>query len=397
MNFMFEKDGNLNGISLDTLTYSAMKTTSVNDAYHRAMETRCISDPQVLQLIDPQEIVLHRIIGEGTFGRVWSARLNSASVAVKEFVFAQAAVAGKSAQQDEIIEEIIGEAGMMAILRHPNVLQLFGCSLTAQAIWIVSELCSLGSLRHLLDDEEKELPLETRLKIALQVAEGMVYLHNQEPKIIHRDLKSHNIMVHETYVGKTGEGQRTIKASEVSKIKSTGTSKTDALPYRSDHSDRSLKMHSEATIIAKIGDWGSARATFSGTRTMTHGVGTSCWLAPEVIKHARSSQYSDVYSFGIILWEIATRSEVYGDLEGTQIIAQVANDGLRPPVPENNPLSDLMVKCWCENPEDRLSFKEIVKELNNILSDLPEDQTSPNISPQTSFSNTTSYQNSIAE
>jgi serine/threonine protein kinase len=285
----------------------------------------------------------------------------------------------------------------MAILRHPNVLQLFGCSLTAQAIWIVSELCSLGSLRHLLDDEEKELPLETRLKIALQVAEGMVYLHNQEPKIIHRDLKSHNIMVHETYVGKTGEGQRTIKASEVSKIKSTGTSKTDALPYRSDHSDRSLKMHSEATIIAKIGDWGSARATFSGTRTMTHGVGTSCWLAPEVIKHARSSQYSDVYSFGIILWEIATRSEVYGDLEGTQIIAQVANDGLRPPVPENNPLSDLMVKCWCENPEDRLSFKEIVKELNNILSDLPEDQTSPNISPQTSFSNTTSYQNSIAE
>jgi len=397
MNFMFEKDGNLNGISLDTLTYSAMKTTSVNDAYHRAMETRCISDPQVLQLIDPQEIVLHRIIGEGTFGRVWSARLNSASVAVKEFVFAQAAVAGKSAQQDEIIEEIIGEAGMMAILRHPNVLQLFGCSLTAQAIWIVSELCSLGSLRHLLDDEEKELPLETRLKIALQVAEGVVYLHNQEPKIIHRDLKSHNIMVHETYVGKTGEGQRTIKASEVSKIKSTGTSKTDALPYRSDHSDRSLKMHSEATIIAKIGDWGSARATFSGTRTMTHGVGTSCWLAPEVIKHARSSQYSDVYSFGIILWEIATRSEVYGDLEGTQIIAQVANDGLRPPVPENNPLSDLMVKCWCENPEDRLSFKEIVKELNNILSDLPEDQTSPNISPQTSFSNTTSYQNSIAE
>ena len=81
---------------------------------------------------------------------------------------------------------------MMAILRHPNVLQLFGCSLTAQAIWIVSELCSLGSLRCLLDDDERELPTDVRVKIALQVAEGMVYLHNQDPPIIHRDLKLGN-------------------------------------------------------------------------------------------------------------------------------------------------------------------------------------------------------------
>jgi len=394
MNFLFERDGHLNGISLDTLTYSAIQNSSVNEAYYRAMKTRCVSDPHLLQLIDPQEIILHRIIGEGSFGRVWSARLNSASVAVKEFVFAQAAVAGKSAQQGEIIEEIIGEAGMMAILRHPNVLQLFGCSLTAQAIWIVSELCSLGSLRHLLDDDERELPLDTRLKIALQVAEGMVYLHNQDPAIIHRDLKSHNIMVHETFAEKAGGGEWSIKSSEVKKYGSQGS---NASPYRVDHSDRSLKMDSEATIIAKIGDWGSARAQLSGSRTMTHGVGTSCWLAPEVIKNARSSQYSDVYSFGIILWEIATREEVYGDLEQTQIIAKVANDGLRPPLPEDNCLTDLMVKCWCENPEDRLSFKEIVKELNRILSELAEEEKSPSISQDTSSSNASSYQNTIAE
>ena len=130
---------------------------------------------------------------------------------------------------------------------------------------------------------------------------------------------------------------------------------------------------------------------------MTHGVGTACWLAPEVIKHARHSQYSDVYSFGIILWEIATREEVYGDLEGTQIIAKVANDGLHPPVPEDNPLSDLMVKCWCENPEDRLSFKEINKELNRILSELAEEERSLSMSQETSSTNISSYQNTIAE
>ena len=361
------KEGQMNGISLDTLTYSAIKNTNMNDIYQRAMKVRCVPNPHFLQLIDPQDIFLHRIIGEGTFGRVWSASLHSASVAVKEFVFAQAAVAGKSAQQNEIIEEIIGEAGMMAILRHPNVLQLFGCSLTAQAIWIVCELCSLGSLRQLLDDDDRELPMQFRLQIALQVAEGMMYLHNQDPPIIHRDLKSHNIMVHETFTETKNR-----KDENLSDQRFSENPKIAKLPYRFDQSDRTIKISSEATVVAKIGDWGSARATLSGSRTMTHGVGTACWLAPEVIKHARCSKFSDVYSYGIILWELATREEVYPGLESTQIIANVANDNLRPPVPENNPFGPLMVKCWCENPTDRLSFKEIVKELNLLLSNFDE-------------------------
>jgi Protein tyrosine and serine/threonine kinase len=166
----------LKGFTLDTLTYSAMENTSMVEAYNRAMHTRYVHQPNLLTVIDPQEIFLQRIIGHGTFGRVWSARWRTASVAVKEFVFAQAAVAGKSSMQQQIVEEIIGEAGMMAILRHPNVLQLFGCSLTAQAIWIVSELCSLGSLRQMLDDNDRVLGLDVRLSLALQVAEGM-YRH----------------------------------------------------------------------------------------------------------------------------------------------------------------------------------------------------------------------------
>lgn len=172
-------------------------------------------------------------------------------MAVKEFVFAQAAVAGKSSMQQKIVEEIIGEAGMMAILRHPNVLQLFGCSLTAQAIWIVSELCSLGSLRQMLDDNDRVLPVDVRLNLALQVAEGMTYLHNQ--KIIHRDLKSLNIFVHETFIA------------------------SDDVSLSSKRADGSERMETHSTYVAKIGDWGSARATMSGSRTMTHGVGTACW------------------------------------------------------------------------------------------------------------------------
>ena len=122
-----------------------------------------------ITLIDPKEIVLQRIIGEGTFGRVWVAKWRSSQVAVKEFVFAQAAVMGRSTQRKEIIEEvrrhinnqyqsfvfiltpppsqIVGEAGTMSCLRHPHILQLFGCSLTSQAIWIVSEVRQSSAAR----------------------------------------------------------------------------------------------------------------------------------------------------------------------------------------------------------------------------------------------------------
>lgn len=341
----------LKGISLDTLTYSAIESSNIMEAYQRAMKTRYVQQPHLLTIIDPQEIFLQRIIGEGTFGRVWSAKWRSASVAVKEFVFAQAAVAGRSSMQQEIVEEIIGEAGMMAILRHPNVLQLFGCSLTAQAIWIVSELCSLGSLRQLLDDNERSLPVDIRINLALQVAEGMTYLHNQDPPIIHRDLKSHNIFVHETFIDKDDGDQKPEGEGNENPV-------TRWL--------LSGKMSPKSTLVAKIGDWGSARAALSGSRTMTHGVGTACWLAPEVIKHARSSKFSDVYGYGIVLWELATREEVYQGLETTQIIAQVANDNLRPPVPSDCCWKDLMVQCWAEKPTDRLEFNEIVVELNKL-------------------------------
>lgn len=361
----FYNDTQLKGISLDTLTYSALEHTNITEAYQRAMKTRYVQHPHLLTIIDPQEIFLHRIIGEGTFGRVWSARWKTASVAVKEFVFAQAAVAGKSSMQQEIVEEIIGEAGMMAILRHPNVLQLFGCSLTAQAIWIVSELCSLGSLRQVLDGNDRPLPVELRINLALQVAEGMTYLHNQDPPIIHRDLKSHNILIHETFTN--------IDAVEDNHPTAANGGDRDIrkppLPPPSRWS-KPQKMTTRSTMVAKIGDWGAARATLSGSRTMTHGVGTACWLAPEVIKHARSSKYSDVYGYGIVLWELATREEVYQGLETTQIIAKVANESLRPPIPQDCPWKDVMVKCWAELPQDRLDFNEVVAELNRISRDM---------------------------
>ena len=199
------------------------------------------------------------------------------------------------------------------------------------------------------------------MSLALQVAEGMTYLHNQDPPIIHRDLKSHNIFVHETFTDVEDDNSKKSKGGKGKDGEGRGQFSRWLQP---------VKMSTKSTLVAKIGDWGSARATLSGSRTMTHGVGTACWLAPEVIKHARSSKYSDVYGYGIVLWELATREEVYQGLETTQIIAKVANESLRPPVPQDCPWKDLMVKCWEEKPQDRLEFNEIVSDLNDISKDL---------------------------
>ena len=203
------------GIPLKTLSGGANYSVDFRECFERAMKARHLPTHESLLIINPKEIVLSKIIGEGSFGRVWNGQWRNNSVAVKEFVFAQAAIVGGSLERNNIIEEIVGEAGVMACLRHPKILQLYGCSLTMQAIWIVSEFCSRGSLRMLLNDTDLDLPLLKRVSICLDVADGMLYLHTRSPPIIHRDIKSHNIFITEPSPGH---------------------------------------------FVAKIGDWGSARA-----------------------------------------------------------------------------------------------------------------------------------------
>jgi serine/threonine protein kinase len=292
------------------------------ECFDRAMKTRHLPTYEALVVINPKEILLSRIIGEGSFGRVWSGQWRNNSVAVKEFVFAQAAIAGGSLQRNNIIEEIVGEAGVMACLRHPKILQLYGCSLTMQAIWIVSELCIRGSLKMVLMDQSLDLPIIKKLSICMDIADGMQYLHNRTPPIIHRDLKSHNIFISEPSPGH---------------------------------------------FVAKIGDWGSARAVaLTGSKNMTQGVGTACWLSPEVINNAHFSKYSDIYAFGIILWEVYTRQEIYEGLSAAQIIAKVANDGLRPVVPKDCPWTKIMTDCWKQEPVGRPSFQAVLIALSKI-------------------------------
>lgn len=157
-------------ISLKTLSGSHNAVVDFKECFERAMKARHLPTHENLLVINPKEVLLSKVIGEGSFGRVWSGKWGSNKVAVKEFVFAQAAMAGGSLQRDSIIEEIVGEAGIMAFLRHPKILQIYGCSLTMQAIWIVSELCERGSLRMLLNDRSIDLTLTKKVVIAMPSA-----------------------------------------------------------------------------------------------------------------------------------------------------------------------------------------------------------------------------------
>jgi serine/threonine protein kinase len=130
-----------------------------------------------------------------------------------------------------------------------------------------------------------------------------------------------------------------------------------------------MNESSPGLFTAKIGDWGSARAiaiSGGGMNSMTQGIGTTCWLAPEVIEHAHASMASDVYAFGIILWEVMTRKEVFVGLTANQIIARVVKSELRPTVPEDCLLAELMQSCWAQNPADRPAFKHVTKLLSDF-------------------------------
>lgn len=313
------------GLSLTTLSGGAPGALAdFKLCYERAMASRHLPIHDTLLIINPKEIVLSCVIGQGSFGRVWSGRWRNNVVAVKEFVFAQAAIEGGSLQRNSIIEEIVGEAGVMTCLRHPKILQLYGCSLTMQAIWLVSELCLKGSLRMLLSSKTTDLPLITKLSICMDIADAMHYLHSRSPPVIHRDLKTHNIFITEVSPGH---------------------------------------------LVAKIGDWGSARAVaMTGAKSMTQGVGTACWLSPEVINFSHFSKHSDVYAFGIILWEVFTRQDVYVGMSAAQIIAKVAHEGLRPQVPEDCAWDSIMTSCWQEDPLRRPTFHQVLVSLSKIYS-----------------------------
>jgi GAF domain-containing protein len=251
--------------------------------------------------IREEDITLEKRLGQGAASVVYRGRWHGLKVAVKILT------AGEASAKEA--NEFYKEVALLRTLRHPNILQFLGAYMSerihikthnrkqteaavkkdppaggggggggagggtpgdgdgesdgpaALVPCIVVELMERGTLWQVLHNEELLLSGSRKYEMARQVAQGMAYLHNFEPPIIHRDLKSLNILVAQ---------------------------------------DFSLK----------IADFGLARV-IPQSQVMTTRLGTVCWMAPEVFARSHYSEKADVYSYGIILWEIWTRKEPY--------------------------------------------------------------------------------------
>ncbi|KAJ4461645.1 putative protein kinase [Paratrimastix pyriformis] len=287
--------------------------------------------PDSSWLIDPAKLKVVSLIGKGSFGEVFRAEYNRSSVAVKRF-----------ALRTEVCESISREVEVLSKLHHPNVVTLYGVCLHAPYIDMVMELCRLGSFFDLLHSDA-ELSLKERLTMSLDAARGMCYLHSMN--VIHRDLKSHNLLVTQN---------REVKVTDFGTarmMESAGTAPATNFGTMVRLPAWSPRIACCLGIAPEMLSWSWLTAD-PQKNTL---VGTPLWSAPEIL--AGEKQYTekiDCYSFGIVLFEATTRQAPYEGIPTIRVMSQVLR-GLRPELPAHTPpaLAQLIRDCWAHNPIER--------------------------------------------
>lgn len=254
-------------------------------------------------------------LGRGAFGEVKKAYWRKCLVAVK---FLKKTL---ETQEDQIIP-FVEEFNLLKNLRHPNILLYIGGCISGPEHFLVTEYCENGNLFEFLHGPRPNvLDIKHRLQMALEIAKGVNYLHSFNPPILHRDLKSLNILLNKN-------------------------------------------------LEVKIADFGWARLR---NPHMTRLRGTFQWMAPEVILKDSYTEKADVYSFGIILWEFWSIDPPYKDIVAKDVANNVKKDrNYRPKVPLDMPkeISELMQKCWDYDPAKRPTYLEIINYIENYLSNL---------------------------
>jgi serine/threonine protein kinase len=243
-------------------------------------------------------------IGEGAYALVHEALLNGERVAVKE-------VKGVGAEADEAYVQHVNEVRVMSSLCSGYVVHMYGASLDRCKPFVAMEFVPRGTLFDYLASEA-EIDWARRWELARDVALGLNYLHSLSPALLHRDLKSHNLLLD--------------------------------VAYR-----------------VKLCDFGLAVPAEPAPEPIA--CGTPRWSAPEV--NAETSPYTtkaDIYSFGIVLWEIAVRKVVWGN-EFTEAIVSMVAAGKRPDIPDDVPaeFATLIRACWHPAPERRPSIASVVR------------------------------------
>ncbi|KAF1334853.1 Tkl protein kinase, partial [Globisporangium splendens] len=286
-----------------------------------------LNDPIILiHRIPYDEIRVATCLSKGGFGIVYSGIFQRRRVAIKRIrVDLGCNVA--------LIHQFIKEISLMATLHHPRVVEFIGVAWDSlRNISAVTEFMDRGDLRAVLRGfklRNCQLTWENhKTRIALHIAEALTYLHSLSPKVIHRDLKSKNVLLN-------------------------------------------------SDLDAKLSDFGISRERNIEETHMTAGIGTSFWIAPEVLLGKDYDEHADIFSFGVVLSEIDTDDYPYwnedngaGDkAQERAILTQVASGTVRPTFTDDCPkgILDLADSCLQVNPENRPSAAEVVYALQQLV------------------------------
>lgn len=235
-----------------------MATASSSSSHHNARASELWEDQVIIGACVPREkVVFADAISHGGFGEVYVGSFNSQRVAIKMLL-------PEMRRDLSQVNAFLAEAKLMATLEHPCIVRFIGVAWDSlNDVCVRSEFMPNGDLRTLLTNyEASNQPAGfdiDKLVIAHDMAQAPTYLHSLSPVVIHRDLKSRNVLLDENN--------------------------------------------------AKITDFGVSRER--AERTMTAGVGTSLWMAPEVMMGDRYDEKADIFSFGVVLSEIDTHALPY--------------------------------------------------------------------------------------
>ncbi|XP_025420103.1 mitogen-activated protein kinase kinase kinase 9 isoform X3 [Sipha flava] len=265
------------------------------------------------------ELELEEVIGVGGFGKVYRGYWNNKEVAVK------AARQDPDEDISETLKNVKQEANLFWLLDNENIVSMLGVCLEIPNLCLVMEYARGGSLNRVLMG--RKIRPDVLVDWAIQIARGMNYLHNGAPiSLIHRDLKSSNVLLNEPI----------------------------------ENNDLQFKT-------LKITDFGLAREVYKTTRMSA--AGTYAWMAPEVIKQSTFSKASDVWSYGVLLWELLTGQTPYKGIDSLAVAYGVAANKLTLPIPSTcpQPFKELMEACWYSDSHMRPSFDDILTSLDEIV------------------------------
>uniref|UniRef100_A0A8C9S9G3 receptor protein-tyrosine kinase n=1 Tax=Scleropages formosus TaxID=113540 RepID=A0A8C9S9G3_SCLFO len=269
--------------------------------------------------IDISCVKIEQVIGAGEFGEVCSGNLKLPGK--REMVVAIKTL--KAGYTEKQRRDFLSEASIMGQFDHPNVIRLEGVVTKSTPVMIITEFMENGSLDSFLRQNDGQFTVIQLVGMLRGIAAGMKYLSDMN--YVHRDLAARNILVN-------------------------------------------------SNLVCKVSDFGLSRFLEDDTSdpTYTSALGGKIpirWTAPEAIQYRKFTSSSDVWSYGIVMWEIMSYGErPYWDMSNQDVINAIEQD-YRLPTPMDCPvaLHQLMLDCWQKERGDRPKFSQIVNTLDKMI------------------------------